>query len=34
MGQFGSKGGLQRLVPLKTNRKEKDADKKAPEKKS
>lgn len=31
MGQFGSKGGLQRMVPLKTNRK-KDADKKAPEK--
>ncbi len=32
MGQFGSKGGLVRLVPLKSNRKEKDADKKAPKK--
>jgi hypothetical protein len=34
MGQFGSKGGLQRLVPLKNKGKEKDADKKVVEKKS
>ena len=32
MGQFGSKGGMRKLVPLKSDRKKKDDDKKASEK--
>ena len=31
MGQFGSKGGMRKIAPLKSDRK-KDANKKAPEK--